>query len=112
MAKEMKRRTPGIEIGFGDWSGVGYVLRKWEGPELASKRGGGSRSFLVQKFDGVRNALRRHLDQDLPAVMETITRSLQQSQNTTLGESDEGVKEAEAACRCAESWIGYGLGGE
>ena len=63
-------------------------------------------------FDGVRNALRRHLDQDLPAVMEIITRSLQQSPNTTMSTSDEGVKEAEAACRCAESWIGYGLGGE
>ncbi len=59
-----------------------------------------------------RNALRRHLDQDLPAVTEAITRSMQPHLHTSMGGQEEALKEAEAACRCAESWIQYGLGGE
>lgn len=67
---------------------------------------------MLADMMGQRNALRRHLDQDLPPVMETITRSMQPILSTSMGNQDEGLREAEAACRCTESWIGYGLGGE
>lgn len=44
-------------------------------------------------------------------MMDTMTNSMQQLL-TGLAEQKEGLKEAEAACRCAESWIDYGVGGE
>lgn len=61
-----------------------------------------------------RNALRVHLEMDLGQVMGYIKRSLEvyRSVGMPVGVGEEVVKEAEAACRCAESWIGYGLGAE
>lgn len=50
-----------------------------------------------------RNALRKHIETDMPAVMTTITESM-------TGQLDQ--KAAEAACKCAESWINYGLGAD
>lgn len=47
----------------------------------------------------VRKALQRHLDGDMPAVMSLIMESLRGPQ-------------AEDACKCAESWVGYGISGE
>jgi len=76
-------------------------------------RSGESVSAESNKISDVgRNALRWHLEQDVPAVMDTISRSMQPNLITGLGGQKEGLKEAEAACRCAEIWIGYGLGGE
>ena len=57
-----------------------------------------------------RNALRRHLETDLPDVMQAINSSTSPRPGSVNDE--ERVREAEGACRCAESWIGYGLGGE
>ena len=59
-----------------------------------------------------RNALRRHLEMDLPAVMETIRGSMNPSSMHGLGSQQDMVAEASAACRCAEAWIDYGLGAE
>lgn len=63
-----------------------------------------------------RNALRRHLEVDLPRVMETIKGSMSGARGMndvgTMGGRDEVLKEMEGACRCAEAWIGYGLGAE
>lgn len=63
-----------------------------------------------------RVALRRHLDVDLPQVMETIKGSMSGHRDLnnvhTMGGREEAVKEMEGACRCAEAWIGYGLGAE
>lgn len=61
-----------------------------------------------------RSALRRHLDVDSKEVMGTVKRSMEvyQSSGMSLGAGEEVVKEAEAACKCAESWIDYGLGAE
>jgi hypothetical protein len=58
-------------------------------------------------------ALKRHLEVDLPGVMEVIMASMRVHQAAhSVGGREEAMKEAEAACRCAESWIDYGLGGE
>jgi hypothetical protein len=43
----------------------------------------------------------------MAGVMEAIMASL-----SAAGSDEEMVKEAEAGCKCAESWIDYGLGGE
>lgn len=57
--------------------------------------------------------MRHHLDVDLPKVMETIRGSIHPpSDGQSIGGAEEAMKEAEAACRCAEKWILYGLGGE
>ena len=58
-------------------------------------------------------ALKRHLEVDIKGVLEVITGSMKVHQNVnTVGGREEALKEAEAACRCAESWIDYGLGVE
>jgi len=50
---------------------------------------------------------------DLQAVMATIKGALDGAMGYSSGiRLEENVKEAEAGCRCAESWIGYGLGAE
>lgn len=60
-----------------------------------------------------RKALKRHLEVDLPGVMETIKVSMEVHQNfNSAGGREEALRECEGACRCAEAWIGYGLGGE
>jgi hypothetical protein len=43
----------------------------------------------------------------MAGVMETLMSSLRAE-----GNDAERVKEAEAGCKCAESWIDYGLGAE
>ncbi|WVR03182.1 hypothetical protein IAU60_000173 [Kwoniella sp. DSM 27419] len=53
-----------------------------------------------------RNALRRHIESDLSVVVTTITDAMRGDPALT---PDERIKEAEAACKCAESWIDYGL---
>jgi hypothetical protein len=61
----------------------------------------------------IRHALRRHLEGDLPAVMSTITEAMSSHvQGGNLELQEERLREAEAACRCAESWVDYGLGAE
>ncbi|ORY23548.1 armadillo-type protein [Naematelia encephala] len=55
-----------------------------------------------------RNALRRHLQEDIPAVLSVISRSM----DPPPGDPGERAKEADAACKCAESWVTYGLGGD
>ena len=43
----------------------------------------------------------------MPAVMSAIAGGME------MGEPQvEKLKEAEAACRCAESWVGYGIRAE
>nr|XP_031862141.1 uncharacterized protein CI109_002554 [Kwoniella shandongensis]KAA5529213.1 hypothetical protein CI109_002554 [Kwoniella shandongensis] len=54
-----------------------------------------------------RNALRRHIESDLSVVVSTITDAMNGDASTG---QQERLKEAEAACKCAESWIDYGLG--
>ncbi|KAK8844673.1 hypothetical protein IAR55_006522 [Kwoniella newhampshirensis] len=54
-----------------------------------------------------RNALRRHIGSDLSVVVDTITDAMNGDPSTG---QQERLKEAEAACKCAESWIDYGLG--
>ncbi|KAL1406931.1 hypothetical protein Q8F55_006343 [Vanrija albida] len=56
-----------------------------------------------------RNALRRHLDLDVPAVMATITESMN---GDAVQSPADCIKSAEAACKCAQSWINYGLGAD
>ena len=87
--------------------------RDWEGRDQRAEAVSGHAkiSKSVLKW-GTRVALRRHLDQDVPTVMETIKISMQSQLSTSTGEQEEALKEAEAACRCVESWLGYGLGGE
>ncbi|RSH89503.1 hypothetical protein EHS25_002053 [Saitozyma podzolica] len=59
------------------------------------------------------HALRRHLEGDLPAVMSTITEAMSSHiQGGNLELQEERLREAEAACRCAESWVDYGLGAD
>lgn len=53
-----------------------------------------------------RHALRRHVESDMEAVMSTITACVVPPTTAEQG------KEAEAACRCAESWVTYGIGAE
>jgi hypothetical protein len=78
-------------------------------PESATRR---SMSPLLRRADS-RHALRRHLEGDLPAVMSTITEAMSSHvQGGNLGLQEERLREAEAACRCAESWVDYGLGAE
>jgi hypothetical protein len=57
-----------------------------------------------------RNALRKFIETDVPAVMQTITDSMT-GENGVLSPA-ERVKAAEAACKCADSWINYGLGAD
>lgn len=45
----------------------------------------------------------------MPAVLGTITEAMA---GETFQSPEERVKAAEAACRCAESWINYGLGAD
>ena len=60
-----------------------------------------------------RKALKRHLEVDLPGVMSTIKGSMDVHRDfTSAGGREEALKECEGACRCAEAWIGYGLGAE
>jgi hypothetical protein len=61
-------------------------------------------TYILSVF---RAALRRHLEVDMGGVMEALMASLQGG-----GSDEERVKEAEAGCRCTESWINYGLGAE
>lgn len=60
-------------------------LKKYANTELANNR----------------NALQRHLDGDMPAVMRIMIEAMSGSE-----------QEAEAACKCAESWVGYGISAE
>ena len=53
-----------------------------------------------------RLALRKHIEQDMPMVMTTLTQSMTPPTNSDM------EKEAEAACQCAESWVTYGIGAE
>jgi len=53
-----------------------------------------------------RLALRKHIEQDMPMVMTTLTQSMTPPTNPDM------EKEAEAACQCAESWVTYGIGAE
>lgn len=49
----------------------------------------------------------------MPAVMAAITEAM--AVDGILGSPDrqaEKLREAEAACKCAESWVGYGISGE
>ena len=63
--------------------------------------------------DQKRKALKRHLEVDLPGVMETIKRSMEVHTNfDSAGGREEALKECEGACKCAEAWIDYGLGAE
>ena len=49
----------------------------------------------------------------MTAVLTTITESMTPPRGFDDPEMiGAKLKEAEAACRCAESWISYGLGGE
>jgi hypothetical protein len=57
-----------------------------------------------------RAALKRHINTDLPAVMGTIVAAMTGEQG--IESPEERIKSTEAACRCADSWINYGLGGE
>ncbi|BEJ13429.1 hypothetical protein CspHIS471_0306030 [Cutaneotrichosporon sp. HIS471] len=56
-----------------------------------------------------RIALRRHIDSDVPAVMAAITDSMT---GEPLQSPVDRIRAAEAACRCADSWINYGLGAD
>ncbi|CAK9779796.1 ARM repeat-containing protein [Cutaneotrichosporon oleaginosum] len=56
-----------------------------------------------------RTALRRHIDTDLPAVMATITESMT---GEALQSPADRIRAAEAACKCADSWINYGIGAD
>lgn len=60
----------------------------------------------------IRNALRRHIEGDLPTVMETITAAMRIHPARDMAHQQEQLKEVEAACKCAESWVGYNLGAE
>ncbi|WVF66636.1 hypothetical protein IAT40_001376 [Kwoniella sp. CBS 6097] len=53
-----------------------------------------------------RAALRRHIESDLPVVVTAITDAMNGDPSIS---QEERVKEAEAACKCAESWVDYGL---
>jgi hypothetical protein len=53
-----------------------------------------------------RLALRKHIEQDMPVVMTTLTQCMMPPTNPDM------EKEAEAACQCAESWVTYGIGAE
>ncbi|KAL7420320.1 hypothetical protein Q5752_005289 [Cryptotrichosporon argae] len=53
-----------------------------------------------------RNAVRRQVEADVPAVMDTMIASMD---GDGVGSGAEAIQAAEAACRCAESWIGFGL---
>lgn len=45
--------------------------------------------------------------------MSTITEAMSSHvQGGNLELQEERLREAEAACRCAESWVDYGLGAE
>lgn len=60
-----------------------------------------------------RKALQRHLEGDLPAVMSTIIDAM--AVDGLMGSTQrqgDNMQEAEAACKCAESWVGYGMSGE
>ena len=72
------------------------------------------RYILLHKpmADTTRNALRRHLEQDVPTVIATITQSMKPHSESSMGGYEEALREAESGCRCAEAWIGYGLSGE
>ncbi|WVQ82597.1 hypothetical protein IAT38_004727 [Cryptococcus sp. DSM 104549] len=59
--------------------------------------------------DQKRAALRRHIEKDLPAIISTITDAMNGEGSAN---PQERLIEAEAACRCAESWIDYGLGAD
>ncbi|ORX41250.1 armadillo-type protein [Kockovaella imperatae] len=61
--------------------------------------------------DYKRNALRKHLETDMPIVMETIRGSMNPNSGSDLIPQDN-VQEASAACKCAEAWIDYGLGAD
>ena len=77
------------------------MLRRW--PAQASAIKSGERLPRLQLID--RSALRRHIEQDLPVVTEIIVESMQ-----IRGSAGGSI--AEAACRCAESWVNYGLAAE
>lgn len=49
------------------------------------------------------------MESDLKVVVGTIIRSMN---GDNAGSPDERLHEAEAACKCAESWIVWGLGAE
>ncbi|WRT63297.1 uncharacterized protein IL334_000202 [Kwoniella shivajii] len=53
-----------------------------------------------------RQPLRRHIESDLSVVVSTITDAMSGDLNLS---PNERLKEAEAACKCAESWIDWGL---
>ncbi|WWD06250.1 hypothetical protein V865_004336 [Kwoniella europaea PYCC6329] len=56
-----------------------------------------------------RQPLRRHIESDLSVVVSTITDAMSGDPNLS---PNERLKEAEAACKCAESWIDWGLSPE
>ncbi|WWC85404.1 uncharacterized protein L201_000267 [Kwoniella dendrophila CBS 6074] len=56
-----------------------------------------------------RQPLRRHIESDLSVVVSTITDAMTGDPNLS---PQERLKEAEVACKCAESWIDWGLSTE
>ncbi|OXG35215.1 hypothetical protein C367_00450 [Cryptococcus neoformans Ze90-1] len=56
-----------------------------------------------------RAAIRRHVESDLKVVVRTVIRSMN---GDNASSTDERLREAEAACKCAESWIDWGLGAD
>nr|XP_019048282.1 hypothetical protein I302_02051 [Kwoniella bestiolae CBS 10118]OCF27212.1 hypothetical protein I302_02051 [Kwoniella bestiolae CBS 10118] len=56
-----------------------------------------------------RQPLRRHIESDLSIVVSTITDAMTGDPKLS---PNERLKEAEAACKCAESWIDWGLSPE
>ncbi|RXK39632.1 hypothetical protein M231_03134 [Tremella mesenterica] len=89
---------------------VGHRLRLWslEWCAICVEEMG-----RAELSDVKRNAVRKHIEAELPAVMSTLTSAM--SPPDPMEGSDQlraKLKEAEAACRCAEAWVFYGLGAD
>ncbi|KAK4687604.1 importin-13, partial [Tremellales sp. Uapishka_1] len=103
--------TPGLNTVSEDGGLIRHKMRLW-GLEWCG--------IIVEEIgraglsEQKRVALRKHIEMDLPAVMGTIAASL--SLNGPLGsdltQEEMRLKEVEAGCKCAESWVVYGLGGD
>nr|ODO01293.1 hypothetical protein L204_02021 [Cryptococcus depauperatus CBS 7855] len=59
--------------------------------------------------DNRRAAIRRHVESDLAIIVETIIDSLKGAETES---PTNRLSEAQAACKCAESWIDWGLGAD